>query len=1183
MIAQSSIERIKEIPVEDVVALHVKLKKSGANYTGCCPFHDEKTPSFSVSAAKGKYKCFGCGKSGDGIQFIIEKENKTFYEAIEKLADVFKIPVEYENDGRTKEEFTREKDEKAEAYKILRAAQRHYETELRQSGESNTRVQNYIANDRGLSLTSVRNWQLGYSSENPNYITERIKEPAARLLAEKNGLLKQKDGAFSDVLKNRITIPIHNHHGQLVGFGGRKLPWDKFEGKPKYLNPKDSFIYDKSKILFGLDKASKAIAREDFVILVEGYFDVIKMHQNGFDYTVATCGTALTLEQCKLLSRYTKNILILRDGDNAGKKATKRDIPILKNFDFNIFCAELPHGQDPDSFCNADGFVYWLMANIKDGLQFEFEFTAAEHQFSPEERLEAFAKILAAIKRDTKREMWMEKAIQQYKFNSKILKAAVKKILEIEDAEDSFEQDLSEKQINQKLAKHRWLTKAKKEEAFNDGFTTCEEPMHFGYWFTSPGFDLDQMTNFIIRPLFSVNEPVEKFELAEIVNRYGSKIMEVPAGTFTSMNSFEKLLWEARSVVLGNFNQQHLRKLNAKNITLFKEATLVRTLGMQPEGFWSYADAIFHKGQLMRYDKTGIATIEKQCYYSPGAAEHNRNSRKDEFGNEVTEGDPYRNDKFLNYTEAAATFEEWSQQMMKVFGNKGMNAISTVILAVFKDVVTSFEKLPIPYGYGDAETGKSVWGERIFYFFFGKDAKPFNLNSGTIFTFFNTLERFKNCAFLFNEFDEDTINDEFFRAFKQAHDGEGRNKGMMGTKVANKSTEQPINVVPVLIGQILSTKDGGSVLSRSVPEKFISRTYSDEEKEALDVLKRWEKKGMNGAITELLAHRAEFRKDFFPVFNHNLSRMKAEITKDGGLFKERIARNHCIMLTGAELMARHFKLGFAIEDYYSYLVGAVVNLTEMVNESNNLGVFWSKVSFMFEQQAIEEGFDYKIVTESEIKVTVSQDGRKVDIVKKFDKPTKLLMLRLTSIFPLFEQLVKQSSGTKSINQKALISYFENNKAFIGSSPTSHFKSNKGKGTIKTSSFVFEYEPLKLNIERNGAESEEMKPETITGKIGKQPEKIKVGEAELLKFSLTHYRQQGMKTTTVYTTCFVPVNLDCGLMADDVITVSGHVTEVARYGGNINRSMDVVALNNGEAMPVAAESSENAEETFEFPE
>lgn len=781
--------------------------------------------------------------------------------------------------------------------------------------------------------------------------------------------------------------------------------------------------------------------------------------------------------------------------------------------------------------------------------------------------LDGLCKIISEEKSPIRMDAMMSKVVDVFGVKKAVLKSNINKIKNRLKEEVI---DISEKEVTEKLSHLKWLTKEKKEEAFfKQGFTTCEEPNDFGYWFGTAGFNIDRMTNFIINPLFSVNEPDEKFELIEIVNRHQSTILEVPAGGFTSMDKFEQLIWQARAVLLGNFGKQQLRLLNAKHIFDFKQATLVRTLGMQPEGFWSYADALYYQGKLVRYNNTGITTVDGKTFYSPGAAEHNRSQRTDEFGQEVKEGDPYRNDKYLSYQTPAVNFETWCNQMVKVFGTKAYNAIAFVILSVNKDIVAFYEKVPLLYGYGDAESGKSAWAERIFYFFFSRELKPFNLNSGTVFSFFNTMERFKNCPYVFNEFDEDNINEEFFRAFKQAFDGEGRNKGMMGSSVKNKSIEQPINVAPLLIGQILTTKDGGSVLTRTVPEKFVGRTYTDEQKKEFDRLIEWERNGMNGCICELLQHRAQFRKDFFPAFNQVLSQLKTDIQNDGQIYKERIARNHAILLTCVKLMAEKFSFGFTYDTYYKHMLGSVVNLTQMVNESNNLGIFWKEIVFMFEQQTIEEGFDYKVVTVSEILVSVVQEGRKVEITKRFEQPKKLLMLRLSSIFPMFEQRVKMSTGSKSINQKTLITYFESNPAYLGNNPTSHFSSERKKIAQKTSSFVFDYDLLGVNMERNVAESDAANVQTLTGRVMRDPERVTIGNDYMMRLVVVSYKQEGfpLKTYTIYINCFVPSSIDTVVKKEDIVTVTGYLTEADGFkrtdGKRTSFKMDVTELKIGQ--------------------
>lgn len=344
MVSNVTLEKIKAIAnIEEIVSDFVKLKKTGSSFTGNCPFHNEKTGSFSVSPAKGIYKCFGCGKGGDVFSFVMEKEKRTFTEAIEWLADYYKVEVEY--DGKLdKQQIAEKKDREKEITAILRWAEEWYHQSLL-NADHGSDVWRYL-NSRGIDIELVTKWRLGFAPDNYKNITDTIINNGWYQPALDIGLIKTKNSSNFDAYRGRLMIPHLSKNGTLLGFIGRVLD----DSKPKYLNPPDSEIYSKSNELFALSTARSFISERGYVYLTEGQIDVITMHENGLENTVGTGGTALTREHILLLRKYTSHAVIVGDGDVAGTKAMMKVIDELLKFDMRVEVVVLPEGEDPDSF-----------------------------------------------------------------------------------------------------------------------------------------------------------------------------------------------------------------------------------------------------------------------------------------------------------------------------------------------------------------------------------------------------------------------------------------------------------------------------------------------------------------------------------------------------------------------------------------------------------------------------------------------------------------------------------------------------------------------------------------------------------------------------------------------------------------------------------------------------------------
>jgi len=354
MISDSSIQEIKDkADLVEVVKTFTDLKKKGANWVGCCPFHDEKTPSFAVSDVKGTYKCFGCGKYGNNaIGFIMDKQGMDYPTAVKYLADKYNVTLQHDKDNT---ETAEKQAQRADYLKINERVARMYHKNLLNQKCANWPVEpmnpviNELINVRKLTEETIIAFQIGFAPDEWRYITPVLLDNMLFKPAEELGLVKTKNDTNYDVYRNRIIFPIHNERGEICGFGGRKMP-DNNEDNPKYLNSRDSLIYKKDTVLFGLYQAAAAIRKMKFANLVEGYFDVTGFYQTGLPNTVATCGTALTENHAKLLKKYTNHVVLFFDGDKAGMKASLRAIDILLMHGFKVDVGTLPKGEDPDSF-----------------------------------------------------------------------------------------------------------------------------------------------------------------------------------------------------------------------------------------------------------------------------------------------------------------------------------------------------------------------------------------------------------------------------------------------------------------------------------------------------------------------------------------------------------------------------------------------------------------------------------------------------------------------------------------------------------------------------------------------------------------------------------------------------------------------------------------------------------------
>ena len=345
-IPNEKIEEIRNaVDIVEYIGGFIKLKKRGKNYLGLCPFHNEKTPSFNVSLDKQMYYCFGCQRGGNVFTFIMEYDNISYVEAVTVLAEKTGIPI-------TKIENNVQESETEILYSVCTFAAKAFYYNLKT--EEGKFAQDYFLK-RGFSEKTITTFGLGYSLRGWESLIEKAKEEGLSLYnLEKVGLLKKRDdGSYYDVFRGRAMFPIFSPLGRVIAFGARKLYDD--DPLAKYINSPETPIYQKSKTLYGLWQAKESIREKDFVILVEGYADVISVFQAGIKNVVASSGTALTTEQIQLLSRYTKNIIFLYDADSAGANAMMRGVDLILENGLDVRVVQLPEGNDPDSFVQKNG------------------------------------------------------------------------------------------------------------------------------------------------------------------------------------------------------------------------------------------------------------------------------------------------------------------------------------------------------------------------------------------------------------------------------------------------------------------------------------------------------------------------------------------------------------------------------------------------------------------------------------------------------------------------------------------------------------------------------------------------------------------------------------------------------------------------------------------------------------
>jgi DNA primase len=1088
-ISDRSIQDIREINISDVVRNYITLDSKGS---ARCPFHAEKSPSFRVNDRKGIFKCFGCGKAGDAIHFVMEMDKLNFIESIEKIASITGVKLQYESVADP-EAFEASKKKKLSLIDLVGKVVAIYRQTLWDLPADNE-IRKYISS-RKLTDDDITEWQLGWATTDWKYLSSTLindgqYEPASQLgLIRRN---KNDDGNY-DALRSRIIFPITNHQGQYVGLAGRYIqvdPADQHREYAKYINPPENELYHKSNVLYGLSQAAKSIKELKHAILVEGYLDVITLHKNGDTNAIGSCGTALTTEQAKLLKRYTSTVMILRDGDAAGSMASVKDLPILLREGFKVEIGILPTDKDPDDFIREQETpkpVRDLLSesvphpggNIQDAILWraqELVRAAAGDLTEEANARQLILELLANIQNAFIRNNYFDAIARKYKWKKPA--DYLKRLEALATPESAQDMDAGSMESDGLDKMPEWMDR---DEFISKGYCAVKKGNRMGYYTFSASGKVE-ITNFLIYPLFHVFAGKDSRHLIQIDNGKYKAVLDVESKVMVSID-----LMQACVVGHGAFifygNKNHLLRIATDLLQQFPKCYEVKFLGWQSDKFFSWVNKsyVVDKG-LEEYDNWGILKHNDKNFLIPAACEAYRELQQ-------TGEDPYEQDRPLIWIKPPFNFDHWADLMHKVYQDKGTVAIAFIFLTAFRDIIYDIDNnCPHLYGYGERTAGKSKWAESIGAVFFHNRA-ALNLNSGTDYAFFKYMERFKNTPALLNEFDEKVIKPEWFQAIKGIFDGESRQRGKLtGGKMSTETMH--ISSTLVLTGQYLCTMDDNSIVSRSIIEAFSERDYTEQEKLYYQELKDAEGEGITGLISEVLQYRKEFKMQYKDLFNQFLSRWRTEINPNDVNFNQRIMQNWVHLYTCYHIMHKYIKLPSTPAVFYDYCKDKAIYWSNFIRSSDTLSDFWNTLSFLLDRGDITDGWDYKI--ESLTHVMVRDVKTKKDFTHHFPEPTKVLFIRLNNIHKHYEQVYRQRTGKTAMTLENLLHYFSSRKYFIGSTGKTRFikwafatheqakqvglttkmepVTGKEKQYSITSAHMFLYDSLGIDLERSTMES-----------------------------------------------------------------------------------------------------------------
>ena len=524
MISQQTIQQIhNRIDIVEIVGEFVKLKKRGASYLGLCPFHNEKSPSFTVSPSREIYKCFGCGRSGNSIGFLMDHEKYSYVEALRWLANKYNVPIE---ETETTPEYKQQQQIADSLYIINNFAQQYFTQQLFESEEGQDIALSYLK-ERGFGEEIIRKFQIGYNPQQRDGFTTAALAAQYNLEnLQRSGLVAVRENYNYDNYRGRIIFPVHNQTGKILGFGARVI--GSQERGPKYINTPENELYVKSKILYGSYFARQAIDKNDECLLVEGYTDVVSLHQAGIENVVASGGTSLTPDQLRLVKKYTNNLTIIYDGDAAGIKAALRGLDLALEEGLNVKLVLIPDKEDPDSYVNkigASAFREFVQSNKKDFVLFQLDVSLKDAGNDTHRKAEVVNQVAETISRINKvedfsrQQDYIRKSASILRIEETGLTALVNKFIREKITKQESRQNAEEARFNEsedlrKADEDDTLGLLNRDEMQERGMVRCL--LEYGMM---PWDDEHTVAEFILEQQID-NSTIDNSELVRIIETY---------------------------------------------------------------------------------------------------------------------------------------------------------------------------------------------------------------------------------------------------------------------------------------------------------------------------------------------------------------------------------------------------------------------------------------------------------------------------------------------------------------------------------------------------------------------------------------------------------------------------------------------------------------------------------------
>ncbi len=1075
MITLSTIQRVRELPIVDVLSHYIQLKRQGANYVCCCPFHGENTPSLSVSPAKNVWHCFGCGKGGDAIAFVQEKDGTEFQKAVEDIAKCCGVPVEYAASDRTDEQIAADRRREAMLAALVRV-QEFYISQLAADNAEAEKARAYAYGRWPKEFCDKAG--IGYASYASDAFMKYCESMSISwdLLSQLGVLAKGEDGKPYPMLRGRITIPIYNRANRLIGFTARTLG----ASKVKYLNLPNSEVFHKGCSVFGINIAARAAREKGFLILVEGAPDVLRLQSVGLNNAVATLGTAWTEKHFEALKPLAGSLCFVPDSDTpkngsafgAGFLAVMKNGAEAMRQGFDVTVRELPFGtnadgatvkNDADSFINSAETFFQLPET-------HFVVWLAQKRFPQSSTLSQTRETVADIA-----------ALLSIIEDKMLLADCIDQLAKVYGKPKMWHDACA-------AAKSERLGLARQRVKVENAEPTLKDLLHkfnlfirYNMYFSAAEDEPVRLSNFILEPMYHIKDDSNGTRIFKIRNEYNvEEVVEFREAELVSLANFQQKVGS-----LGNFIwKAKIDKLNVVKellYTITDTAELVKGMGWDAvNGFYAFGNGILKDGEFLKVDDLGIVRIDaRHKYYIPATSVmYRRNPAIFQFER-----------LFQHENRSAISLYDFSQKVVDVFGDNGKIGLCFLFASLFRDLIYPIKNcFPILNLFGLKGTGKTSLATTL-QSFFVHGIDPPSIAVTSIPSMNDRVSQVTNAMVVFDEYKND-IDERKIAFLKALWGGTGQVKKNMNGD--GKAAHTVVTSAVCICGQDLPTRDI-ALYSRVIHLTFTRPSFSQEERRRFDELKDMGNLGNTHLAIQVLNQRKVMEEGYRA--NHSLVRRELSAALDGEEIEDRVLDNWVVPLSTFRTLESVLRLPFSYTDLFDITLNGIRYQNEGCKKNTEMAEFWEVIDSLHSQGRIVDKAHFRIKYLTEFRAI----GRAEPV--RFAKPKPVLFINAPAVSSLYTGRIAGGVVTgKTGNWATVLTYLKVQPSFLGLKQDRFnlllpngmfdFSMEQEGGTmvrklkvIRPKALCFDYEMLKekysLNLETSVVRECELDPDEFT--------------------------------------------------------------------------------------------------------